>query len=72
MENILYSGSRYIDLFGQFKGIISYSKYHISTSKLEGINNMIKTERRIGYGYPDDEYFFLRIIDRSHKNDQYS
>ena len=53
-------------------GIVAYSRYHISTSKLEGINNMIKTERRIGYGYPDDEYFFLRIIDRSHRNDQYS
>ena len=53
-------------------GIVAYSKYHISTSKLEGINNMIKTERRLGYGYPDDEYFFLRIIDRSHKNDNYS
>ena len=53
-------------------GIVAYSKYHISTSKLEGINNMIKTERRLGYGYPDDEYFFLRIIDRSHKNDNYN
>ena len=53
-------------------GIVAYSKYHISTSKLEGINNMIKTERRLGYCYPDDEYFFLRIIDRSHKNDNYS
>ena len=54
-----------------FDGIVAYARYHISTSKLEGINNMIKTERRLGYGYPDDEYFFLRIIDRSHKNDSY-
>lgn len=52
-------------------GIVSYPKYHLSTSKLEGINNMIKTERRLGYGYPDDEYFFLRIMDRSHKNDRF-
>ena len=56
-------------LENHFDGIVAYSRYRISTSKLEGINNMIKTERRLGYGYPDDEYFFLRIIDRSHKKD---
>lgn len=58
-------------LENHLEGIISYPKYHLSTSKLEGINNMIKTERRLGYGYPDDEYFFLKIIDRSRKNDNY-
>lgn len=56
-------------LENHFEGIVAYSRYRISTSKLEGINNMIKTERRLGYGYPDDEYFFLRIIDRSHRKD---
>ena len=25
----------------------------------------IKTIRRQGYGYPDDEYFFLKLIDSS-------
>ncbi|MCD5448610.1 transposase, partial [Lactobacillus delbrueckii subsp. lactis] len=38
-----------------------------STGKLEGINNKIKTERRKGYGYPDDEYFFLRLMELSRK-----
>lgn len=33
---------------------------------IEGINNKIKTLRQ-GYGYPDDEYFFLKIIDASRK-----
>ncbi|MCI6784350.1 MAG: transposase, partial [Lachnospiraceae bacterium] len=33
--------------------------------KMEGINNKIKTIRRQGYGYPDDEYFFLKLIDMS-------
>ena len=33
----------------------------------EGINNKIKTLRRQGYGYPDDEYFFLKIIDASRR-----
>ena len=34
---------------------------------IEGINNMIKTIRRTGYGYPDDDYFFLKIMDQSRK-----
>jgi hypothetical protein len=34
-------------------------------SHFEGINQKIKTLRRHGYGYPDDEYFFLKIIDMS-------
>lgn len=53
------------------EGIVYHAKYKISTSKLEGLNNMIKTERRLGYGYPDDEYFFLRLIDRSHRKDKF-
>lgn len=52
-------------------GIVWYARYHISTSKLEGTNNMIKTERRKGYGYPDDEYFFLRIMDASYRKDRF-
>ena len=31
------------------------------------INNKIKTLRRQGYGYPDDEYFFLKLLDMSRK-----
>ena len=50
-----------------FKGMVARAKYHISNAKLEGINNKIKTLRRQGYGYPDDEYFFLKIIDASRK-----
>ena len=59
-------------LDGHMDGIINHARFHIGTSKLEGFNNAIKTERRLGYGYPDDEYFFLRLIDRSHKYDKYS
>ncbi|MBQ8707010.1 MAG: transposase, partial [Succinivibrionaceae bacterium] len=29
-------------------------------------NNKIKTLRRKAYGYNDDEYFFLKIIDISY------
>lgn len=56
-------------LESHFDGIISHARYPIGTSRLEGFNNAIKAERRQGYGYPDDEYFFLRLIDRSHMRD---
>lgn len=48
-----------------FEGIIAHATYRISSGKIEGINNKIKTLRRQGYGYPDDEYFFLKLIDVS-------
>ena len=64
------SHNRHLIWFGKFlkrhiDGIISHASYSISTGKIEGINNKIKTLRRQGYGYPDDEYFFLKIIDAS-------
>lgn len=46
-------------------GIISHSSFKISSGKIEGLNNKIKTIRRQAYGYPDDEYFFLKLIDAS-------
>lgn len=52
-------------LDSHFEGIIAHATYRISSGKIEGINNRIKTIRRQGYGYPDDEYFFLKIIDSS-------
>ena len=45
-------------LMAHRSGILSWYDHHISTGKIEGINNKIKTLRRQGYGYPDDEYFF--------------
>ena len=50
-----------------FEGIIAHATYKISAGKIEGINQKIKTLRRHGYGYPDDEYFFLKIMDISRK-----
>ena len=43
-------------------GIVYHAKFPISSGKVEGINNMIKTIRRKAYGYRDTEYFFLKII----------
>ena len=51
-----------------FEGIIAHATYKISAGKTEGINNKIKTMRRQGYGYPDDEYFFLKVFDLSRKD----
>ena len=48
-----------------FEGIIAHATYHVSSGRIEGINNKIKTLRRQGYGYPDDEYFFLKLFDLS-------
>lgn len=64
------TGNEHFEWFGRLlmnhhDGIVSYAMYHISTGKMEGINNKIKTLRRQGYGYPDDEYFFLKLIDMS-------
>ena len=52
-------------LYNHLDGIIAHAVYKISTGKIEGINNKIKTFRRRGYGYPDDEYFFLKVLDAS-------
>jgi transposase len=52
-------------LNSHFDGIVSHTIHRISTGKIEGINNKIKTLRRQGYGYPDDEYFFLKLLDMS-------
>ena len=52
-------------LSDHYDGIIAHAKYNISTGKVEGTNQMIKTLRRQSYGFPDDEYFFLKIMDAS-------
>ena len=55
-----------------YEGIVSHARHHISTNRLEGFNNAIKTARRQSYGFPDDEYFFLRLIDRSRMRKNFS
>ena len=65
-NNHLLWFKRLID--SHFEGIIAHATYKISAGKTEGINNKIKTMRRQGYGYPDDEYFFLKLFDLSRKD----
>jgi transposase len=44
-------------------GILAHCRYPFHTSLLEGINNKIKVLKRIAFGYRDDAYFFLKIMD---------
>lgn len=50
-------------LRGHYEGIVSFADHHISTGKVEGTNQAIKTLRRKSYGYNDDDYFFLKLFD---------
>lgn len=52
-------------LENHFEGITAHGSLRISSGKIEGLNNKIKTLRRMGYGYPDDEYFFPKLMDVS-------
>ena len=51
--------------------LTDHADYKISNGKVEGINQKIKTIRRQSYGLPDDEYFFLKLFDRS-RNSAYN
>lgn len=42
-------------------GILNYFNHLITTAKVEGINNKIKTLKRQAYGFRDMEYFKLRL-----------
>lgn len=43
-------------------GILSWYDCHISTGKLDGINNKIKTMKRQAYGYRDEKFFELKML----------
>ncbi|MFG6320175.1 MAG: transposase, partial [Lachnospiraceae bacterium] len=36
--------------------------HHISSGRVEGINNKIKVMKRNAYGFRDEEYFKLRLF----------
>ena len=42
------------------RGILAWYDCHISTGKVEGINNKIKVMKRNAYGFRDERYFKLR------------
>lgn len=43
-------------------GILAWYDFHISTGKVEGINNKIKTMKRKAYGYRDERFFDLKVL----------
>jgi len=43
-------------------GVLAWYDHPISSAKLEGTNNKIKTMKRLAYGYRDKEFFELRIM----------
>ncbi len=49
-------------------GIVTHTEYKLTSGKIEGINNKIKTIRRMSYGMPDDRYFFLKLLDINANN----
>lgn len=50
-------------LKARLDGVLAHCRYPFHTSLLEGINNKIKVLKRMAFGYRDDEYFFLKIMD---------
>jgi len=40
--------------------------YRITNAVSEGINNKIKVLKRRSYGFQDDHFFFLKILNATH------
>lgn len=47
---------------GYSKGILNWYDFRISSGRMEGLNNKIKTLKRQAYGYRDTEFFKLKIL----------
>jgi len=63
---ILKQAARKLQLWKPF--ILNGYKHRISTGKLEALNGRIGTLQRNAYGYRDDEYFNLRILNLHNQN----
>jgi transposase len=48
-------------IMAHLTGVLNYFDHRITTAKVEGINNKIKTLKRQAYGFRDLEYFKLRL-----------
>ena len=44
------------------EGLLAYYDHRISSGRLEGTNNKIKTMKRQAYGFRDHEFFKLKIL----------
>jgi transposase len=48
------------------RGILAYADYPITSGKMEGINNKIKTLTKRSYGFHDQNYFILKLFSLHH------
>lgn len=65
-QQVMESGIKPLQHFARklksyLAGIIASARYPLHTCRLEGMNNKIKLMKRMGYGYRDTEYFFMKI-----------
>jgi transposase len=47
-------------------GILAYARHPITSGKLEGINNKIKTLTKRSYGFHDQNFFILKLLSLHH------
>jgi transposase len=47
-------------------GILSWWEHRLSSGKMEGVNNKIKTLTRQAYGYRDEAFFILKLLSLHH------
>ncbi len=47
-------------------GILAYARHPITSGKLEGINNKIKTLTKRSYGFHDESFFILKLLSLHH------
>jgi len=47
-------------------GILAYASHPITSGKLEGINNKIKTLTKRSYGFHDENFFILKLLSLHH------
>lgn len=47
-------------------GVLAYADHLITSGKLEGINNKIKTLTKQSYGFHDENFFILKLLSLHH------
>ena len=47
-------------------GVLAYADHPITSGKLEGINNKIKTLTKQSYGFHDENFFILKLLSLHH------
>lgn len=62
-EHFIWFGNM---LNNHLEGIVTHATLPYSSGKIEGINRKIDNIKDQAYGYHDDEYFFLKVMESSH------